>query len=249
LIVGVVLGYGLAWGTLRFTSSPPDQEMETAAAPWHLKSLDSDLPPGEPGEKIRLGSLLITNTAEHIGPLAPDEAKRFAGNHLTCNNCHLDGGRKIGSGSFVGVSNRFPQFRGRENKIGTLEERINGCMERSMNGRAMPDSSEEMQAMIAYMDWLSEGVPPDIDKLYSGYVSIDIPDVRADPEIGRQLYAESCEVCHQEGGTGLKATGESFSGYHYPPVAGMDTYTNGAGKTLELTAAQFIKGNMPLGAS
>ena len=29
-------------------------------------------------------------------------------------------------------------------------------MERSMNGRVMEENSREMQAMIAYMKWLSE---------------------------------------------------------------------------------------------
>jgi len=38
----------------------------------------------------------------------------------------------------AGVWGLFPQFIARENEIRTLEERINGCMERSMNGRALP---------------------------------------------------------------------------------------------------------------
>lgn len=52
--------------------------------------------------------------------------------------------------------------------MGTLKERINGCMERSMNGEALPNDSREMEAMIAYLKWLSEGVPEDIQEIYKG---------------------------------------------------------------------------------
>lgn len=216
---------------------------------WHLKSIDTDLPTGDEGAQIKYGYLVINKTSEYIGPLANDENMRFAGNNLSCNNCHLNGGRKIGSGSFVGVYNRFPQFRGRENKIGTLEERINGCMERSMSGRKMPEDSEEMQAIIAYMKWLSEDIPPDLEKKFKGYLPIKIPEFKADTIIGKKLYEEQCMVCHQKDGTGQRIPGKTFSGYIYPPVGGRDSYNDGAGMNRVLTAAQFIKWNMPFGAT
>ncbi len=248
LVIGIVAGFGAFWAYDRANPSPA--ATDTAAdATWHPKNLQTDLPPGEPGARIRYGYELLTKTYEHIGPLARDANMRYAGNNLSCNNCHLDGGRKIGSGSFVGVTRRFPQFRGRENKMGSLEERINGCMERSMNGRVMPEDSEEMQAMIAYMEWLSEGVPEDMEQLYKGYVPIEIPSGKADPVLGETLYAELCYLCHQNEGQGLKIPGSGFSGYIYPPLAGPDSYNHGAGMTRVLTAAQFIKGNMPFGAT
>ncbi len=222
---------------------------KTPEASWHLKSIETDLPPGEEGAKIKYGYLLITNTSRNIGPLAKDEHMRFAGNNLSCNNCHLSAGRKIGSGSFVGVYHRFPQQRWRENKMGTLAERINGCMERSMNGRIMDEHSDEMQAMIAYMKWLSEDVPPEKEKLYKGYLPVEIPPFKADTIIGKSLYEQHCMVCHQANGEGVAIPGEDFSGYLYPPIAGPDSYNNGAGMTRVLTAAQFIKWNMPFGVS
>lgn len=216
---------------------------------WHLRSIETDLPPGLEGAKIKYGYLLITKTPEYIGPQASDSTMRYAGNNLTCNNCHLSAGRKIGSGSFVGVYNRFPQFRGRENKTGTLEDRINGCMERSMNGRVMDANSDEMQAMIAYMEWLSEGVPPDQEKIYKGYRSITLPDAEADTVHGKALYRLHCLVCHQADGKGLAIPGRKFSGYVYPPVGGEDSFNNGAGMHRVITAAEFIKSNMPFGAT
>ena len=45
----------------------------------------------------------------------------------------------------------FPQYRGRENAISTTEERINGCMQRSMNGKKLPLDGEEMKLMTTYL--------------------------------------------------------------------------------------------------
>jgi cytochrome c len=53
----------------------------------------------------------------------------------------------------------FPQYRSREGEVGTLEERINGCMTRSLNGRALPVGSEEMKAFVAYIKFLSADPP------------------------------------------------------------------------------------------
>ena len=255
LLLGVVSIWGLHYfkpdlfyntSMVAFNKKGESKDKENI---WQLKSLESDLPPGIKGAKIKYGHLLITKTSEYIGPLAKDLTKRYAGNNLSCNNCHLAAGRKIGSGSFVGVANRFPQFRARENKIGTLNERINGCMERSMNGRVMEQNSEEMEAMIAYMNWLSEGVPPEQEKKYKGYLSIEIPDQKADSIKGKALYERHCIACHQKGGVGRQIPGTNFSGYIYPPIGGKDSYNNGAGMNRVLTAAQFIKYNMPFGVS
>ncbi len=214
---------------------------------WRPKSIETDLPDGERGELVKYGYELITNTPKLIGPSVVDSNMRFAGNNLSCNNCHLNGGRKIGAGSFVGVTNRFPQFRGRENKMGTMEERINGCMERSMNGKVLPKDSRELRAMIAYMTWLSEYVPEDMEKLYKGYVKINIPNERADTTKGRLLYNLKCKVCHQENGKGTPSP--EGGGYLYPPIGGQDSFNDGAGMHRVITAAEFIKGNMPFGAT
>lgn len=247
VFIGLFIGFVFFWTCHiiypKFYHEPPE-----VVIPWFPKSIETDLPAGQEGAIIKYGHLLITKTADQIGGLAKDSTRRFAGNNLTCNNCHLNAGRKIGSGSFVGVSNNFPQFRGRENKFGTLEERINGCMERSMNGKPLAIDSEEMKAMVAYMDWLSQDVPPEMKNLYKGYVKIKIPDIKASPVIGKRLYEIHCMNCHMEDGSGTVIPGDQFTGYIYPPLSGHDTFNDGAGMNRVLTAAQFIKGNMPFGA-
>lgn len=236
-----------------FTYYPPDPNRvaEIAKAEivsWRPKAI-TDIPDTDKGKIIRQGYELILKTSEYIGPMADDASKRLAGNNLSCGNCHLAGGRKIGSGSFIGVANRFPQFRGRENKEGTLKERINGCMERSMSGKKLDEDSDEMNAMIAYMEWLSEDVPEDIEQLYKGYTSIELPEIKADTSIGHKLYELKCMICHGEKGLGQKMPGEIFTGYVYPPLGGQDTFNDGAGMNRVITAAEFIKSNMPFGAT
>jgi thiosulfate dehydrogenase len=212
---------------------------------WHLPTIENDLPDGRRGKQVKFGYLLATESSKWMGPQVIDAKNRlFAGNNLACQNCHLEGGTKAGAAAWVGVTNRFPQFRGRENKIGTIEGRINGCMERSMNGAALPEDSKQMQALVAYMEWLSEGVPEDTANWYKGFVKLEIPSFVADTVIGKQVYINECLVCHGDNGQGIKLADER-KGYQYPPLWGDDTFNHGAGMHRVLTAAQFIKANMP----
>jgi thiosulfate dehydrogenase len=211
--------------------------------PWKPKSVLTDLK-GEPkASLIKLGHEIITETPLLIGQLSKSQRKRFSGNNLTCQNCHLEAGTKPGAGSFVGVFNRFPQFRGRENGIGTLEQRVNGCMERSMDGVPLPENSLEMKAIIAYMKWLSDDIPEEELSKYKGYVAVNLPQEAAKPLLGKVTYEKHCTVCHGENGQGQRPNDKGL--YVYPPLWGKDTYNHGAGMHRVITAAQFIKGNMP----
>src|SRR5262249_23571675 len=98
------------------------------------------------GELVKYGHTLFTDTPNEIGPEVSNAAKRFAGNNLACQNCHLQAGTQPYAMPMTGVWGQFPQYRGREGAVDMLEERINGCMERSMNGRALPLESREMKA-------------------------------------------------------------------------------------------------------
>ncbi|MBO0753281.1 MAG: c-type cytochrome [Bradyrhizobiaceae bacterium] len=194
---------------------------------------------------VKYGHALTVDTANQIGPAVADPAKRYAGNNLTCQNCHLDGGTRPYALPLTGVWGQFPQYRGREGQIGTLEERINGCMERSMNGHALPLDGIEMKAFLAYAKWLSSGIPAGARLKGGGTMKIEEPDRAADPARGAGIYADSCAVCHGADGRGRRAgTG---AGYEFPPIAGPDSYNNGAGMTRILTAAAFVRHNMPLG--
>ena len=139
---------------------------------------------------------------------------------------------------------RFPQFGGRGNKIGTIEDRINGCMERSMNGKMLPIDSDKMEAIVAYMDWLGEDLPANRKAEFKGYPKIEIPNVAVNLEKGNQVYKKECVICHGENGGGVLNTADGKS-YTYPPLWGADSFNDGAGMHRVITAAEFIKSNMP----
>ena len=212
-----------------------------------------DLPNNKYGELVKYGKELIVHTSKYIGPEVEDPKMRFSGNNNQCQNCHLDAGTKAYSAPFVGVFAAFPQYRPREDKVGTLADRINGCMERSMNGYKLPLDSKEMSAMQAYMHWLSQGVPVGTMALEGrGLSKIDrkmIKKQAADPVKGEAVYALQCASCHGINGEGIKNEGRA-NGYLYPALWGTDdTYNKGAGIYRVLKAADFIKSNMPLGAT
>jgi len=209
---------------------------------WQPRDIARDLTGHEKESLIRYGYDVLTKSPELIGPLADKIDKQYAGNMLTCQSCHLEGGTKPGAGSFAGVATRFPQFRGRENKMGTLAERIDGCMERSMNGQKIPHESLEMKGMLAYMKWLSEDVPEEKMDYFKGFTKVALPELAADPEKGRLVYQQHCQTCHMENGQGQRA-GEGL--YVYPPLWGENSYNHGAGMHRVITAAEFIKANMP----
>jgi thiosulfate dehydrogenase len=221
-------------------------EETTDTAFWKPRSVETDLPPGLEGKLIKYGYQLVTETPQWMGPHAKSAELQYAGNNLACKNCHLQSGTQAGSASWVGVSNRFPEFSGRSNKVSTIQDRVNGCMERSMNGKRLPDDSQQMTAIVAYMEWLSDDVPTEKLAEYSGFPKIALPEIPADPIVGKGIYEKECQLCHGEFGQGVPMQ-DATLGYQYPPVWGEDSYNHGAGMHRVITAAEFIKGNMPYG--
>ena len=221
--------------------------MPKAPPPWSVPDVDK-LPADAWGKLVRLGRALTVETYAQIGSEVADPAKRYAGNNLSCQNCHLAAGTKQFGLPFVGVFADFPQYRGREGKVGSLEDRINGCMERSMNGRALPLESIEMAAFVAYIKFLSTGVA--IGAQTPGRGSGDMPKLTraADLAQGRVVFGQQCASCHGPDGQGKRhgAPGDA-AGYEFPPVWGPDSFNDGAGMNRLISAANFIHGNMPNG--
>jgi len=132
-----------------------------------------------------------------------------------------------------------------------LEDRINGCMERSMNGRALPPDGPEMKAMLTYIRFISTGVPAGQSPEGRGAPPLPLPAEASDPKHGAQVFQEVCAVCHQANGQGLRWGPEEAAQrhrYQFPPLWGPDSYNDGAGMARPITAASFIRANMPKGA-
>ncbi len=206
-------------------------------------------PENEEGKMAAYGEKLIKETYKYLGP-NNKIGEVYSGNNLACASCHLNAGTKAYAAPYVGLSAIFPVFSGREGKVATLEERINGCFERSMNGKKLPVESKEMVAIISYIKHLSKDVKVGERIEGQGFVKLEAPSRKADLHNGESVFKTQCVSCHQADGLGLaKKPGSLEEGYLYPPLWGNDSFNDGAGMGRMLTAAKFIKGNMPLGAT
>jgi len=217
---------------------------------WVVPDIDK-LPDNAWGRLVREGRDLTVKTYVRLGPEAADAAHGFSGNNMTCQNCHLEAGTKKFALPFVGVFADFPQYRGREGEVGTLEDRINGCFTRSMNGKVLPFDSHEMKAFVAYIKFLSDGRPIGGKTDGRGAGKLTELSRPADPVAGAKIFAQMCTACHGDAGLGKKAdaAGAGRGGYEFPPLAGPDSFNDGAGMTRLITAAEFIRSNMPNGTS
>lgn len=219
------------------------------AAEWSVPDVEK-LPNDKYGQMVRAGRDYVQQTVTLLGPEAKDPAHRYSGNNLSCQSCHLDAATRQFGLPFIGVYADFPQYRPREDKVGTIEDRINGCMERSMNGRMLPLDSEPMRAMTAYLQFLSRGVPIGAQVAGRGSPNLKPLERAADPERGRPVYAQTCAACHGADGLGVrKGKVGDGQGYAFPPLWGQDSYNDGAGMYRVMVAASFVKANMPLGVT
>jgi thiosulfate dehydrogenase len=175
---------------------------------------------------IRRGRALIHSTRDSL----PDHVRA----NLTCANCHMADGTQKDAMPLVGVYARFPQYRGRSGNIDLIENRINDCFERSMNGRALSWTSQEMRDMVAYLAFLSRGFPVGQDMEGQGVPNLD--PLKGDTARGRTVFATTCIACHGPDGQGTAVA---------PPLWGPKSFNIGAGMARVNSAARFIHKLMP----
>lgn len=199
---------------------------------------DSDILKQANAEQILYGKRLLNETKR----LLPENT----GAMMNCNSCHVDQGKAHYGAPYINTYSSFPQFNPRAERVVTLEERINGCFRRSMNGKPLPVESKEMQAIIAYMKWLGQGIPMGgkvVELVNSGPIDISLTP---NPERGKHIYAAQCASCHGENGEGLK---DQRGDIIFPPLWGDESFNIGAGLARTYKAASFVKYNMPMGMS
>ncbi len=241
----------LVAATLLICAAPAYAQFVAAPADptWSVPEIGA-LPDNEQGRLIRRGRDLITATYAHIGPAVADESKRYAGNNLACTNCHLNAGTKKFGIPLWGLWDDFPQYSARQGHDISVEDRVNSCMTRSMNGKALPSDSVEMQAFVAYIKFLSTGVKP--GQKLSGLGAGKMQELKraADPKHGAAVYVRACAQCHMPDGRGLRRDEKDIAlGYLNPPLWGPDSFNDGAGMARLTNAANFIHFNMPNGTS
>ncbi|MDM5228104.1 c-type cytochrome [Cytobacillus sp. NJ13] len=207
------------------TSSGTEVPDEASTHPYAPPSMD-EVPEGDEGELIKLGYKYATETATALDG--------YSGNVLSCASCHAGGGYEAPL-DLVGISKTYPQYNPRAGKEVSLEERINGCFKRSMNGKPLPPDSQEMKAMVAFYDYISQNVPDGTTERPWAELERSQADIEnVDIEAGRELYNKACISCHGENGDSGSLA-----------LWGDNSYNIGAGMARLRTAAGFIQAYMP----
>lgn len=204
----------------------------------------SEIKPGEKRDLVAYGKELIVHTAKYLGPKG--EVMQLS-NGLNCQNCHLDAGTKVYGNNYGSVASTYPKFRARSGSEEDIVKRVNDCFERSLNGKALAESSKEMRAIVAYIKYIGKNVPKGQKAEGSGLKEFPFLSRAADPIAGKLVYAEKCASCHGENGLGvMDIAGKE---YLYPPLWGPSSYNDAAGLYRVTNFAKYVKFNMPLGAT
>lgn len=209
------------------------QNDEAGKAPVAFDLLDPETAPESRLAKILYGYHLMLDT--------PERAPEYCHNKLTCENCHFMAGNSLGGTNrgiaLVGVSAMYPRFSKRDNKNISLADRIENCFKRSMNGRALPHDSFEMESILAYLDWISTEVSDAPALPWLGLPKIATTHI-PDAENGQEIYYRCCAICHGNHGEGTEGV---------PPLWGPDSYNDGAGMNTLPMLSSFVHLNMPYG--
>lgn len=222
---------------------------------WKFPEVGS-IPDTPEGSLIKLGRKIFIETYKYLGPDVRDSSKRFLGNNMDCQNCHFNAGTQKFVFGLVGTYSQYPAFDSRSNSVITIQQRINSCFIRSMNGRPIPENSNEMNALTAYLKWLSTYVPKGKIVEGNGVPKIALLNRGADPFNGKNIFAQKCMTCHAEDGHGVlnkpanaDVPADSIKGYDFPPVMGPQSYNQYAGLYRLIVSASFIHSKMPLSSS
>ncbi len=185
----------------------------------------------EDGRAAQRGLALLTRTRM----LQPD----YAGPRLSCENCHLDGGRRASALPLTRAASTYPMYRAREGRVVTLADRVDECFKRSLNGRPLPPDSPAMRDILAYIVSISSAGP----RVAAAPLNAGPPNLRS----GAAIYAARCVQCHRKNGAG-KSDPDDDPYVEIPAVWGGDSFNIGAGMARLHTAEKFIRFNMPQGA-
>ncbi len=188
---------------------------------------DSAIPNDELGAAIRRGLALVTRTTDSLPAYAPG--------NIQCANCHVDAGRRRDAAALIGVTARFPKYMDRTGAVITIEDRVNYCFTRSLAGNRLPSDSREMQDIVAYLAFISTGVPQGAHVVGEGIPKM--PPLRGDTIRGARVFAATCAVCHGPQGQGNPPL--------FPALWGPKSYSIGASMAREERAAAFIRRFMP----
>jgi len=223
-LAGALVAVGAVLPTMSVSSAQTQRRTIDRVVPLRAPD-ESTIPKGPVGAAIRYGKKVLTETQIY--------ARAYVGNGLNCSSCHLDAGTKAYASPWIGLWGVFPEYRSRNAEVNALQDRINDCFERSMNGKPLPYDSDEMRAILAYIWWLSRDVPTGAAVRGRGFARVRVSR-RPDPQRGESVYAQKCAACHGADGQGRHG---SNGEYLFPALWGPDSFNIGAGMARLSNAA------------
>jgi thiosulfate dehydrogenase len=191
---------------------------------------EKDIPTDSLGASIRRGLAILRHTTDSL----PD----FAPGHINCTNCHLQDGRSLNGAPLAGSYARYPKYIARSGAVVSMADRVNFCFTRSLAGSRLSSDSREMVDILAYLAWLSSGVPIGAKMPGSDGMPAMKDTLAGDVARGSATYAAKCQLCHQANGGGTEIV---------PALWGPRSFSVGASMARVERAATFIAHNMPLG--
>jgi mono/diheme cytochrome c family protein len=157
---------------------------------------------------------MATAVVESGAPVSGEMVYRFtrpAGNSFTCATCHAlvepsqNGLRRPGHP--LASATRRPSYKG--GQVDTMLEAVNSCLDEWMNADTWSESSVEWLALQSWLEaQASPGVAPVVE------IQIASPPENlsgGDATAGREVFNESCAICHAVDGGGSSQA---------PPVVG-----------------------------
>ncbi len=209
-----------------------------------------EYPKGKLGEVIKLGEDIINHTDTN------SLSKSYINSKLQCVNCHRKGkdgraGTTNKIGTFIGTATSFPAYSKRYKDIISLQNRIDGCFRRCLNGTKSVVNTKVGIAVESYITWLSTGLPINMsskaprtpskiemwDRDRNKFSSLFKKATHKNYINGKKLYVKKCALCHGINGEGVESS---------PPVWGDRSYTADGSMAKLPNGATWIKDNMPL---
>ena len=195
-------------------------------------------------KQAEYGKELIAHTSKYLGPKG---SVLQISNGLNCQNCHLQAGTAVFGNNYGSVASLYPKFRARSGAVEDIYKRVNDCFERSLDGKVLDTTGNEMQAIVAYINFIGSNVEKGKKAEGSGFKDLAYLERAADVEKGLTVYTGKCQSCHQANGEGVfNANKTEFT---LPALWGNNSFNDGAGLYRLSNFAKYVKYNMPLGVT
>ncbi|MEO9250213.1 MAG: c-type cytochrome [Gemmatimonadaceae bacterium] len=206
--------------------APHAAGIPATSAPAISASDSTVFPTGPEGVEARRGFAILAATR--------DSMPGYVGAGLRCFSCHLDNGRRANAIPLTGVYARYPNYNPRDNRVISIQDRVNNCFRRSLAGRNIPIDGVQMNAIVEYLAVVSRNIP--VGAHVAGEGMPTMVALTGDTSRGDAIYTQRCARCHGDNGQGIPPA---------TPLWGARSYSVGASLARVSRAATFIRHNMP----